>query len=327
MKSNPIDTAKLVRSCSIWRALDDVGDVPTMLILQAFWLGERRFEGFRKRTGLLKAQLSQRLQHLTAADILVKRLYCERPPRYEYILTEKGRDLYGLALAMLRWEEKWAGDSAKFAVRMEHVTCGATEISAVPLSLATGQAFTARSVTWQHGPGMGWITPQHNRRHKPRGSHHGTQANLLDVILRVLGDRWSSLVLRAIFTGERRYDQIQKDAGIATNILVDRLQSLSDIGMIRKQLYSSQPPRYEYRLTEAGVDYYPVLVMLMRWGDRWYATPEGPPLELFDRDTGAPLNPAMVCSACKQPLHPADVRFRIEPARNGTKSTVAAEQG
>lgn len=312
----PPTDVKLIRCCSIWRALEDVGDVPTMLILEAFWLGERRFDGFQKRTGLLKALLSQRLKQMVASGLFEKRKYSDRPPRYEYVMTEKGRDLYWVALAMLRWEQRWGSASAKFRVRLTHTACGTKDIEPTPYSLSSGAAFTARDVAWKHGPGMGWVTPRHSRRRKQRGeTAPGSDNNLLDVILQVLGDRWASLILRSIFTGFRRYDEIQKDAAIATNILADRLQWLIDMGLIHKRLYSQTPPRYEYRLTELGIDYYPVLVMLMAWGDRWYLTPEGPPLLLLNRHTGKPLEPAMVCSACEKPLMPTDVQFSIVPAR------------
>jgi DNA-binding HxlR family transcriptional regulator len=311
----PAADLKLIRSCSIWRALEVVGDVPTMLILEAFWLGERRFDGYQQRTGLLKALLSQRLKTMTETGLLKKRQYSERPARYEYWATEKGRDLYWVALAMLRWEKRWGAAATKFTVQLDHLACGARNIDAVPFSRSAGQPFTARDVSWEHGPGMGWIAPRHSRRRKQRTDAESSDSNLLDVIVQVLGDRWASLILRSIFTGYRRYDEIQKDAAIATNILADRLQWLTGMGLIHKRLYSDSPARYEYRLTETGIDYYPVLVMLMAWGDRWYVAPEGPPLVLHHRHTGMPLDPVMACSACHQPLDPDEVAFHIRPMR------------
>jgi DNA-binding HxlR family transcriptional regulator len=310
MKSSLRDT-KLIRSCSIWRALDVVGDVPTMLILEAFWLGERRFDGFQRRVGLLKALLSVRLKAMIDAGLMEKRRYSERPARYEYWLTKKGRDLYWVALAMLRWEKRWGGASTKFTVQLDHKACGGRDIEPLPYSRSAGEPFTAREVSWRHGPGVGWIANNHKRRRKHNIGADGTNSNLLDVIVQVLGDRWASLILRSVFTGYRRYDEIQKDAAIATNILADRLQWLVDIRLICKRRYSESPVRYEYRLTEIGIDYYPVLVMLMVWGDRWYAAPEGPPLLLLHRKTGLPLDPVMACSQCHKPLEPAEVKFQI----------------
>ncbi len=313
----PSSETKLVRCCSIWRALEDVGDVPVMLILEAAWLGERTFDGFRRRTGLLKALLSQRLKHMVSAGLMEKRPYCERPVRHQYRLTAKGRDLYHVALAMLRWETRWGPNDAKLRVRLDHTLCGASDIEPTPYSRSTGRPFTARDVSWRTGPGLGWIVPQPSRRRRQRGQDglNRPDSNLLDTIVQVLGDRWASLVLRSIFTGFRRYDEIQKDSGAATNILAERLQWLIDMALIEKRLYSNAPPRHEYRLTEPGLDYYPVLVMLMTWGDRWHQSPEGAPLLLFDRATGAPLDPVMACPACGAPLAPEDVRFTVDDAR------------
>lgn len=79
----------LIRTCSVWRALEVVGDTPILLILEASWLGARRFDAFRTRTGLLKALLSNRLKRLVSLGLLEKRLYCASPPRHEYIMTKK----------------------------------------------------------------------------------------------------------------------------------------------------------------------------------------------------------------------------------------------
>lgn len=322
MSVDPADT-KMIRTCSIWRALDVVGDVPTMLILEAFWLGERRFDGFQQRTGLLKALLSTRLKAMTEAGLMEKRRYSDRPARYEYWLTEKGRDLYWVALAMLRWEKRWGAAATKFTVQLDHEACGGQDIDPIPYSRSAGESFTARDVSWRHGPGMGWIAPNHKRRRKSRLGADGPESNLLDIIVQVLGDRWASLILRSIFTGYRRYDEIQKDAAIATNILADRLQWLIDMGLICKRRYSENPLRHEYRLTETGIDYYPVLVMLMVWGDRWYVAPEGPPLVLLHRRTGLPLDPVMACSQCHEPLEPSQVRFQIRPSRRAAPKAEA----
>ncbi|MEC7161913.1 MAG: helix-turn-helix domain-containing protein, partial [Pseudomonadota bacterium] len=99
-----MNAPNLIRTCSIWRSLEVVGDTPTLLILEASWFGERRFEGFRQRTGLLKALLSSRLKKLVAAGLMKTRQYSDAPPRSEYVLTEKGRDVYWTSLMMLRWE-------------------------------------------------------------------------------------------------------------------------------------------------------------------------------------------------------------------------------
>ena len=80
--------------------------------------------------------------------------------------------------------------------------------------------------------------------------------------LEVVGERWSLLIVREVFLGVRRFDEIQANLGIARNVLQTRLSRLVDQGVLEKRLYSERPPRYEYRLTEKGLDLWPTLVAL-----------------------------------------------------------------
>ena len=116
---------KLIRTCSIWRALEVVGDTSTILILEASWLGARRFDQFRTRTGLRQSLLSDRLKRLVAAEVMAKVQYSSAPPRFEYRMTRKGLDLYWPSLMMLRWERRWATPAGdKCEVELTHKTCG-----------------------------------------------------------------------------------------------------------------------------------------------------------------------------------------------------------
>ena len=304
-----MNASVLIRTCSIWRSLEVVGDTPTLLILEASWLGARRFDELRARTGLLKALLSDRLKRLVEAGLFEKHLYCESPPRYSYVMSEKGRDVYWTSLMMLRWEMGWGGGSGKIAVDLTHRPCGHT-FRPEPACGHCGDTIDATQVDWEQGPGVGWMAPRYSRRRQQRGSAQGA-TSLLDEAAQIMGDRWASLIMRSIFTGIHRYDDIRQDTAIATNILAERLNWLQSIGVIRQRAYPSNPPRNEYRVTRKGVEYYPVLLMLMRWGDRYYVSPEGPPVLLLHKACGQPLDPQVVCSECRLPLTPEDVSFTI----------------
>ena len=86
--------------------------------------------------------------------------------------------------------------------------------------------------------------------------------------MEILGERWTFLILRESFYGVRRFSDMQRNLGIARNILSTRLQTLVANGILERRLYQEEPPRHEYRLTSAGRDLYPAIVTLMRWGDR-----------------------------------------------------------
>lgn len=306
---------KFIRTCSIWRALEVVGDTSTLLILESSWLGARRFEEFRTRTGMLKPLLSDRLKRLVSANVLEKRQYTDTPPRFEYVLTEKGRDLYWTALMMLRWERKWAPDRTKIKIVLTHTDCGKT-FDPEPTCSSCKTEIAAQDVDWKEGPGVGWMAAIYSRRRRQRetATSRVAEAGLLDQVAQITGDRWASLVLRSIFTGLRKFDEICDDTAIATNILSERLSWLCMIGMLEMRQYSDQPARFEYRLTDMAIDYYPILLMLLEWGDKYYVSPEGPPLMLTHKNCGKPLNPEVTCSECGGLVTPENVRFTvIEP--------------
>ncbi len=120
--------------------------------------------------------------------------------------------------------------------------------------------------------------------------------------LEIVGERWSLLVLRNVFLGVHRFDALQRDLGVARNILAARLERLVGEGILEKAPYQERPPRHEYRLTEKGLDLWPIFVELLRWGDRHAAGPEGPPVLLRHRDCGGLLGDHRICERCGEPL-------------------------
>src|SRR3954468_17369202 len=123
----------------------------------------------------------------------------------------------------------------------------------------------------------------------------------------VLGERWTFLILRESFYGVRRFSDFQRNLGIARNILTTRLHTLVDAGVLKRSLYREEPPRYEYKLTEAGRDLYPSIVTLMRRGDRHLTGELGPPVGLRHNVCGHEADPLLVCAHCREELHPHEV--------------------
>ena len=101
------------------------------------------------------------------------------------------------------------------------------------------------------------------------GNDYDHQVCSIAGALEVVGERWSLLIVRDVFLGLRRFDEIQADLGIARNVLQTRLKRLVEQGVLERRLYQERPPRYEYRLTEKGLDLWPTIVALMQWGDRY----------------------------------------------------------
>jgi DNA-binding HxlR family transcriptional regulator len=131
--------------------------------------------------------------------------------------------------------------------------------------------------------------------------------------LDLIGERWTLLILRDVFCGRRRFDALQESLGIARNILTQRLEWLVEEGILEKRAYEERPPRHEYRLTQKGRALFPVLIALLRWGQRW-APPEGVTVELVEQGTGKPVEPVLVDARTGRPLDPRALRLKWKEA-------------
>jgi DNA-binding HxlR family transcriptional regulator len=131
--------------------------------------------------------------------------------------------------------------------------------------------------------------------------------------LAVVGERWTLLVMREVLLGRRRFADIKRETGIASNILSDRLDTLVEHGLLERRRYSEQPESYEYRATARGRDLNPVLVALMQWGDRHVAGRKGPPRVLVHTACGHDADPQLTCSHCERPIEPSELRVRPGP--------------
>jgi DNA-binding HxlR family transcriptional regulator len=132
--------------------------------------------------------------------------------------------------------------------------------------------------------------------------------------LKVIGDRWSLLILRNAFHGVRRFDAFQEQLSISTSVLSDRLARLVKEGVLARHPAPDDRRAMEYRLTEAGLDLYPVLIALNQWGDHWRPDPAGERLRLTVRKTGKPVRGAVVVSETGAPLCAHDVVPEAGPA-------------
>jgi DNA-binding HxlR family transcriptional regulator len=130
--------------------------------------------------------------------------------------------------------------------------------------------------------------------------------------LEAVGERWTILILRDAFLGVRRFDDFQRSLGIARNVLQNRLERLVAEGIFERVRYQERPERFEYRLTEKGVDLWPVLVALIQWGDR-HVYPDGAPVILEHRDCGGAVDERRMCKRCGAALGARDVRARVGP--------------
>lgn len=148
----------------------------------------------------------------------------------------------------------------------------------------------------------------------------GAMACSIARTLDIAGEPWSPLILRDVFVGITRFDDIQRDLGISRKVLAERLRWLVEQGVLERRAYSEHPPRHDYALTQKGVDLCGVLLAIAAWGDRWTAGDTGPPVLYRHRTCGELTRAELHCAQCGHPLHAADVD--VEPGP-GAASAVA----
>ncbi|KAA2251235.1 helix-turn-helix transcriptional regulator [Solihabitans fulvus] len=124
--------------------------------------------------------------------------------------------------------------------------------------------------------------------------------------LDVLGERWSLLVLRELFYGVHRFDGIVRATGAPRNILTNRLRGLEEAGVVRRVRYQDRPPRFEYRLTDAGQDALPVVLSLLHWGEQHLSARSTAPQIRHRHGDGRPhrLRVTTTCETCGEPVAP-----------------------
>jgi len=141
--------------------------------------------------------------------------------------------------------------------------------------------------------------------------------------LEVIGERWSLLIVRDVFNGHRRFGEIQTSLGVARNVLSARLQRLVDEDILERRRYQESPARYEYFLTEKGLDLWPTLIALLNWGDKYSAGPEGAPRLIVHKECGGVVSDRGICESCGKLLHARDARQVAGP---GFEAALAADE-
>ncbi len=140
--------------------------------------------------------------------------------------------------------------------------------------------------------------------------------------LELIGEWWSPLIIRDLFLGVRRFDDIVEDLGISRNLLTRRLKALIGAGIVERCAYRQRPKRWEYGLSAKGIDLIPTLLALTEWGDRWAGPKEGRPILFVHATCGHQFRPTVTCSVCGQSLSADAVAARCGPgglAAPGTK--------
>jgi DNA-binding HxlR family transcriptional regulator len=303
--------ARAERTCSVARTLDIVSDAWAFLIIREAFFGTRTFEAFRSALDIPRATLTDRLRKLTRLQIF-RQVAAETGQRKEYRLTKMGFDLYPSFIALMQFGDRWLSVGKRPPLVLVHCACGRESHPVVACSQCL-TALEARSVAFRDGPGAGRrpAKPGRNTR-RASGDSRFMQGRPSSVsrAIEIIGDKWSFMVVREAFFGNRRYDKIQMELGIAPNILTDRLSRLVARGVFHRRLYQHAPERYEYLLTDMGRDLYGPFVAMLAWGDRWLAKGK-PPLLLRHSICRRDFQAMVICNQCQKPIIAADMQYRL----------------
>lgn len=307
----PEPTAPAENSNAI--ALGLIGDEWNLAIARlAIQDGVRRYKDFRDRLGIANSVLTARLRRLTEAGVFTMVQYSDAPRRYEYVLTERGRDLWKVLLTIWSWEAVWVTEHIEPLPPMRHAECG-QEFSPVMYCRACGKPAGIHDVRGTFGPSGGFdrSVPRATTRRRSAGGSPGP--GLVPQTIELIGNRWSASALAAAFLGARRFTDMLVMMGAPPTIVSDRLRKFCQMGVLETVTAKAGSGRAEYRLTDKGRAFFPHVMVMLEWGDRWFRAPEGAATLLTHTTCDGEFHPVLYCSVCVRELHGSQVQVGGDP--------------
>jgi DNA-binding HxlR family transcriptional regulator len=292
-----------------------LGDEWNLAIVKlAIMDGVRRYSDFRDRLGIANSVLTVRLRRLTEAGVFTLSQYCAAPRRFEYVLTDCGRDLWKVLLTIWWWEAVWVTEHIEPLPPMYHAACG-EEFSPVMMCRACGQPAGTRDVRGTFGPSGGFprSVPRATTRRRSAGGSPGP--GLVPTTIELIGNRWSAAAMAAAFLGARRFTDMLTMMGAPPTIVSDRLRTFCQLGVLATVVTKANSGRVEYRLTDKGRAFFPHVMVMLDWGDRWYRAPEGPATLLTHTSCGDEFRPVLHCSVCRRELHGSQIQVGGDPPK------------
>jgi DNA-binding HxlR family transcriptional regulator len=318
------------RASSINRALDQIGDKWSLLIIGDVLWGINTFSELLAATGMSRGVLSDRLKWLESVDCLQKRLPDGNPRRPTYHLTRKSIDLYDTALMALSWERRFFSEPQMDAIELLHVDC---QKIFKPLMACRncGKEVLANDVAYTEGPGAQLDRRQKKVRRRSSKSIKDVPSSRSQYknLIHLIGDRWTANLIALAYHGFKRFDEFHQELPIATNVLSDRLKFLTQEGVLLAVPYSERPMRFNYFLSEKGLALFPFFLALLQWGDKWCGDNSGPPLLLTHTVCNHPLDAEVRCNQCDQHVvaYRVSQENRLQPIRSRSREDhLAAKQ-
>ncbi|MGV9709426.1 winged helix-turn-helix transcriptional regulator [Gordonia sp. NPDC003424] len=285
-----------------------LGDEWNLWILRLALAGSRRYQDWMKQGRISNAVLTARLGMLTDAGLFTRSAYQQRPPRYEYLLTERGRGVWPILLAMWAWESRWSPRPPEDLPTMVHADCG-TEFTPRLVCGHCGADLDLSTVTASAGPSGHWsrsVPAASGRRRSTNGTGSHPEPVVPDT-LTLIGNRWSTALLGALMLGAHRFRDLTERTGASPAIITERLGRFVDVGVVDAVPNPARPDWMTYHLTAKGRAFFPVVLEMFIWGQRWFRAPDGDALVFHHGDDGHPPVPIWQCDRCEHPVAAASV--------------------
>ncbi|WP_228803612.1 winged helix-turn-helix transcriptional regulator [Nocardia higoensis] len=284
--------------------LGALGDEWNLWILRFAVEGCRRYGDWFARGAISNSVLTGRLAQLTELGLFERVEYSPRPVRYEYVLTARGRGVWPILLAMWAWEQEWAPESGTPLPIMWHRTCG--ERFAPRLTCrACGAAAAGREVSAALGPSGEWSRSVPASIGRRRSATRPSQ--VLPHTMELLGNRWSAAMLGALFLGAHRFGELSERTSAPPAMVADRLRRFEDLGVVETSPNPVRPDWVTYDLTAKGAAFFPVIALMIDWGQRWFRAPEGPAIVFTHTVCGNDFHPWLACGHCARELRAGQV--------------------
>lgn len=292
-------------SSTLSHGLKIIGDYRTAQVVFGAFLGKRRFDDWLTGVSIPRHTLAERLKSLVQMDVLRPRMYQERPERYAYHLTAKGRALYDSVLMIWDWEQKFGEQHGALPARLTHRGCGHAFHPELACS-ACGERVSMQDLTFALEPNPRLPHDSGEPMRTPRLRSEAESGFALG--LRV--DRWSLLIIAAVTLGCHYFDQLSYVLRIGPGVLSKRLASMVESNLLVCAADHADARRKRYSLTPSSRGLFGYIVCLSTWAaTQHFGEPSS--IQPTHKACGQPFVPKVACSHCHQALLPREVTFEM----------------
>ncbi|HQZ33089.1 MAG TPA: helix-turn-helix domain-containing protein [Ilumatobacteraceae bacterium] len=298
---------------AIGAALGLLGDEWSLLIIRQAFTGVRTYGGFKSHLAISDAVLSARLATLTRAGVLAR-----AADNDEYLLSERGTDLWRLMLCIWAWEQDYVVAHRAALPTMVHASCG-HEFRPVLRCTACVAPVATDDIDVRFGPSGGFTRSAPvgaTRRRSSRTATASDEPGLFPETMAIIGSRWSSAILGATFLGARRFRDFERLLGAPPSVIAGRLKLFVELDVLHQSGTA-------YELTPKGRALLPVVGCFVAWGERWLPAPDGPAILATHRQCGKFFVPQLACNNCSAELSPEAIE--ITPSLIAADSSLVRE--